>query len=195
MKKEDLVALGLTEEQADSVITGFGTMVPKSRLDEKIQEAKDYKSQLDARDKQLAELEPKAAGNEALLQQIQKLQDDNKKVQTDYEAKLSEQSYNFALESALSGAKVKNAKAVKALLDNEKIKLDGNDLVGLKEQLEALKTSDAYLFETAEEVKPTFSTKPKPKTEGVTKESIMAIKDSSQRIQAIQDNPDLFTKN
>lgn len=192
MKKEDLIALGLTEEQADSVISGFGTMVPKSRLDDKIQEAKDYKSQLDARDKQLAELEPKAAGNDALLQQIQKLQDDNKKVQDDYETKLSEQSYNFALESALNGAKVKNAKAVKALLDNEKIKLDGNDLVGLKEQLEALKTSDAYLFESTEEGKPTFSTKPKPKTEGVTKESIMAIKDSSQRIQAIQENADLF---
>lgn len=192
MKKEDLVALGLTEEQADSVIKGFGTMVPKSRLDDKIQEAKDYKEQLEARDKQLAELEPKAAGNEALLQQIQKLQDDNKKAQTDYEEKLSQQSYNFALESALSGAKVKNAKAVKALLDSEKIKLDGDKLTGLEEQLEALKTSDAYLFEAAEEKKPTFSTKPMPKGDKFTKEEIMAIKDSSQRIQAIQENPDLF---
>jgi len=195
MKKEDLVALGLTPEQADSVITGFGTMVPKSRLDEKIQEAKDYKSQLDARDKQLAELEPKAAGNESLLQQIQKLQDDNKTAQTEYEQKLAETQRTFALDSALSGAKVKNLKAVKALLDAEKIKLDGDKLSGLEEQLEALKTSDAYLFETAEEGKPTFSTKPKPKGEGVTKESIMAIKDSSARIQAIQDNPTLFTKN
>lgn len=195
MKKEDLVALGLTPEQADSVITGFGTMVPKTRLDEKIQEAKDYKSQLDARDKQLAELEPKAAGNDALLQQIQKLQDDNKNAQTEYEQKLAETQRTFALDSALSGAKVKNLKAVKALLDAEKIKLDGDKLSGLEEQLEALKTSDAYLFESTEETKPTFSTKPKPKTEGVTKESIMAIKDSSARIQAIQDNPTLFTKN
>lgn len=194
MKKEDLIALGLTPEQADSVITGFGTMVPKSRLDEKIQEAKDYKSQLDARDKQLAELEPKAAGNEALLQQIQKLQDDNKNAQTEYEQKLAETQRTFALDSALSGAKVKNLKAVKALLDAEKIKLDGDKLSGLEEQLEALKTSDAYLFESTEEGKPTFSTKPKPKGEGVTKESIMSIKDSSARIQAIQDNPDLFTK-
>jgi len=195
MKKEDLVALGLTPEQADSVITGFGTMVPKSRLDEKIQEAKGYKSQLDARDKQLAELEPKAAGNEALLQQIQKLKDDNKNAQTEYEKKLAETQRTFALDSALSGAKVKNLKAVKALLDADKIELDGDKLTGLEEQLEALKTSDAYLFESTEETKPTFSTKAKPKTEGVTKESIMAIKDGPARIQAIQDNPTLFTKN
>lgn len=195
MKKEDLVALGLTPEQADSVITGFGTMVPKTRLDEKIQEAKDYKSQLDARDKQLAELEPKAAGNDALLQQIQKLQDDNKNAQTEYEQKLADTQRTFALDSALGVAKVKNLKAVKALLDAEKIKLDGNKLSGLEEQIEALKTSDAYLFESTEEGKPTFSTKPKPKGEGVTKESIMAIKDSSARIQAIQDNPTLFNKN
>jgi DNA repair exonuclease SbcCD ATPase subunit len=192
MKKEDLVALGLTPEQADSVITGFGTMVPKSRLDDKIQEAKDYKSQLDARDKQLAELEPKAAGNEALLQQIQKLQDENKTAKTDYEQKLAETQRTFALDSALSGAKVKNLKAVKALLDAEKIKLDGDKLSGLDEQLEALKTSDAYLFESVEGGKPTFSTKPKQKSEGVTKETIMAIKDGPTRIQAIQDNPDLF---
>lgn len=193
MKKEDLVALGLTPEQADSVITGFGTMVPKSRLDEKIQEAKDYKSQLDARDKQLAELEPKAAGNEALLQQIQKLQDDNKNAQTEFEKKLAETQRTFALDSALNGAKVKNLKAVKALLDSEKIKLDGDKLTGLKEQLDALKTSDSYLFEEVqEEGKPTFSTKPKPRTEGVTKESIMAIKDASTRIKAIQENADLF---
>ena len=192
MKKEDLVTLGLTEEQADSVITGFGTMVPKARLDEKIKEAKEYKEQVTERDTQLTALQSKAAGNEGLLAEITKLQEANQKAQAEYETKLSEQSFNFALESALSGAKVKNAKAVKALLDSEKIKLDGNELVGLKEQLEALKTSDAYLFESTEEGKPTFSTKPKPKTEGVTKESIMAIKDGPTRIQAIQENPDLF---
>lgn len=151
MKKEDLVALGLTPEQADSVITGFGTMVPKARLDEKIKEAKEYKDQVTERDTQLTALQSKAAGNEGLLAEITKLQEANQLAQTEYETKLSEQSYNFALESALSGAKVKNTKAVKALLDSEKIKLDGEKLSGLEEQLEALKTSDAYLFEVEEQ--------------------------------------------
>lgn len=56
MKKEELVALGLTSEQADSVITGFGTMVPKARLDQKIKEAKEYKDQVTERDTQLTAL-------------------------------------------------------------------------------------------------------------------------------------------
>ena len=192
MKIEELVALGLTLEQADSVITGFGTMVPKARLDEKIKEAKEYKNQVAVRDTQLTALQSKAAGNEALQAEITKLQEANQKAQTDFEAKLQEQSYNFALESALSGAKVRNAKAVKALLDIEKIKLVGDKLSGLEEQLEALKTSDGYLFESTEEGKPTFSTKAKPLGEGVTKEIIMSIEDASTRIKLIQDNPDLF---
>lgn len=191
MKKEELVALGLTSKQADSVITGFGTMVPKARLDEKIKEAKEYKDQVAERDTQLTLLQSKAAGNEALQAEITKLQEANQKAQADFEAKLQEQSYNFALDSALSNAKVRNAKAVKALLDIEKIQLVGDKLFGIEEQLKALKKSDGYLFESTEEAKPTFSTKAIPK-EGITKEIIMSIKDASTRIKLIQDNPNLF---
>lgn len=55
-EKEDLIALGLSEEQADKVIAGFGTMVPKSRLDDKINEVKDLTTQLKDRDTQLNDL-------------------------------------------------------------------------------------------------------------------------------------------
>ena len=36
--------------------------------------------------------------------------------------------------------------AVKALLDMDKVKLDGDQLLGIDEQLKALKESDSYLF-------------------------------------------------
>lgn len=84
------------------------------------------------------------------------MQEANQKAKTEYEAKLQEQSYNFALESALSDAGVRNAKAVKALLDIEKIKLNSDKLSGLKEQLEALKISDGYLFNRPKKVNPPF---------------------------------------
>ncbi|WP_205414221.1 phage scaffolding protein, partial [Serratia marcescens] len=61
MNKDQLIALGLTEEQADKVIEGHGQMVPKSRLDEKIKEANDLKDQITERDTQLADLQTKAA--------------------------------------------------------------------------------------------------------------------------------------
>ena len=49
--------------------------------------------------------------------------------------------------STTSGAKSKNIKSVKANLDLEKIKLDGDKLLGFDDQIKALKESDAYLFE------------------------------------------------
>ena len=44
-------------------------------------------------------------------------------------------------------AKAKNVKSVKANLDLDKIKLDGDKLLGFDDQIEALKKSDAYLFD------------------------------------------------
>ncbi len=63
--------------------------------------------------------------------------------------------FNYTLEGALKSANVRNTKAVKALLNLEGIKLEGENVLGLSEQIEALKKSDSYLF--AEEQKPKFS--------------------------------------
>lgn len=152
MKKEDLIALGLSEEQADKVIEGYGTMVPKSRLDDKIAEVNDYKTQIADRDTQLVELQNKAKGNEELQAEITRLQQENEQVKADFESQLTQKDYDFALTEALRTAKAKNPTAVKALLNVETIKLVNGQLVGLDEQLTALKASDDYLF-TPEGVK------------------------------------------
>ncbi|MCI8309097.1 MAG: hypothetical protein HFJ45_02575 [Clostridia bacterium] len=104
------------------------------------------------------------------------LEDDKKKIedeynnfkkgsisQADYEAKKKEIEDNtkseiekVRLESkidlAINNAKAKNVKSVKANLDLEKIKLDGDKLLGFDDQIEALKKSDAYLFEIDKKV-------------------------------------------
>ncbi|MCS4446763.1 phage scaffolding protein, partial [Clostridium botulinum] len=49
---------------------------------------------------------------------------------------------------ALKSANVRNTKAVKALLNMDNVKLDGENILGLTDQLETLKGSDSYLFET-----------------------------------------------
>ncbi|OMC86923.1 hypothetical protein BK128_09670 [Viridibacillus sp. FSL H7-0596] len=146
MNKEQLIALGLTEEQADSVIAGFGTMIPKSRFDEKIDEAKELKQQLADRDTQLKELSDKAGDNEALTAQIKSLQEQNETTASEYETKLKQKDFDFKLSEALRDAKARNPRAVIALLNTDSIKLDGDTLIGLDEQLKALKTSDDYLF-------------------------------------------------
>jgi len=146
MNKEQLIELGLTEEQATAVVDGFGKMIPKSRFDEKVAEVNDYKQQLTGRDTQLKELQTQAAGNEELQQQIIALQQQNEQVQAEYQQQLQQKEFDFALTEALRDAKAKNPKAVKALLDSESIKYENGELSGLSEQLEKLKKSDDYLF-------------------------------------------------
>lgn len=70
------------------------------------------------------------------------------------ERKLADQQFDFALERAVAEARPRNAKAVMALLDREKLTFAGGEVVGLDKQLSALKAGEdtAFLFQT--EVKP-----------------------------------------
>jgi len=157
MNKEQLIKLGLTEEQAQSVLDGFGKMVPKSRLDDKIKELEIANDTISKYETDLEDLKPKAAGNEALLQQIQQLQDENKTAKDQYEAELAETRLTSAVKLALTG-KVQDLDIVSGLLDKTKIELDeqGNVKGGLDEQLTTLKESKSFLFvpETEERTLP-----------------------------------------
>lgn len=121
--------------------------VEKSELDTVNNSIKDYKKQLQDRDKQLEDLKDKAKGNEELTAEIEKLKEENKNAAKDYEAKIEKLNFDTKLDKALTGAKAKNPKTVKALLNLENLKLNGEDIIGLKEQLEGLKESDGYLFD------------------------------------------------
>ena len=157
MNKEQLIKLGLTEEQAQSVLDGFGKMVPKSRLDDKIKELEIANDTISKYETDLEDPKPKAAGNEALLQQIQQLQDDNKTAKDQHEAELAETRLTSAVKLALTG-KVQDLDIVSSLLDKTKIELDeqGNVKGGLDEQLTTLKESKSFLFvpETEERTLP-----------------------------------------
>lgn len=126
---------------------GEGEFIPKGRFDEVNTQAKDYKTQITERDTQLAELQKKAKGNEELTNQITALQEANKKTQEEYEAKLSKQQLDFEIKAALGQTKAKNADVVSKMLNFENIKLIDGQLSGFKDQVEALKASDPYLFE------------------------------------------------
>ncbi|MED4888593.1 phage scaffolding protein [Lysinibacillus fusiformis] len=163
MKKEDLIALGLSEEQAQQVLDGFGTMVPKSRLDDKIKELKTANDTIAKYETDLEELKPKAAGNEKLLEQIQKLQDDNKTAKEQHDAELAETRLSSAMKLALSG-KVQDIDIVLGQLDKTKIELDeqGNVKGGLDDQLTTLKESKSFLFVPETEEKPLLPKGTKP---------------------------------
>lgn len=147
MTKEQLIALGLTEEQADKVIEGFGQMIPKSRFDEINEAKKQLEQQIKDRDNQLKELQKKAEGNEELTNQIKQLQEENKQAKTQYEQQLKDLQISSAIKLALSG-KVHDAELVARLIDKSKIELgeDGKITKGLEEQIKSLQESKAFLF-------------------------------------------------
>ena len=65
-----------------------------------------------------------------------------------YNDDISKLKLDYAVNSALQGAR--NVKAVKSLIDMSIVKLDGDGVVGLAEQVEKLRESDPYLFEQTE---------------------------------------------
>jgi len=149
--KELLKKAGIPEDKLDSTITDINKelpkhFIPKDKYNEAAEAKKKLEADLQARDAQLEELKKAAGTSEELKKEIETLQADNKKASEEWQAKVVKMQLDFALERALAAAKAKNAKAVKALLDLEKVKLDGEQLLGLDDQLKELQKSDAYLF-------------------------------------------------
>lgn len=121
--------------------------IPKERFDQVNNDKKEYKRQVDERDKQLNDIQGKVKDNETLTKELETLRTTNKKTTEDYEEKLKKLQFDTTLNNALKGANAKDSNLIRALLDESKLSLDGENVIGLKEQLEAIKKERDYLFE------------------------------------------------
>ncbi len=150
MKKEELIAMGLTEEQADKVLGAYTEemkgFIPKSRFDEVNDAKKDLEQQLKDRDKQLDDLSKKAKDYEELSKQIQDLQEANKTTKEQYEAKIKEMKIEAAIREKLTDTKYPDLLVSK--FDKAKLSLseDGSQVFGIDDQLTALKEQYKDLF-------------------------------------------------
>ena len=165
MNKEELLKLGLSEEQIEKVLSvnaeqlkGF---IPKSRFDEVNNTKKQLEKDLKDRDVQLENLKNSSGDVETMKQTIENLQRDNKVAKDNFEAELAKFKLESAIDTTLLGSNAINTRAVKALLDMDKIKLDGDVLIGISEQIEALKNAEdsKMLFKVTEtkQKEPNFS--------------------------------------
>lgn len=154
MKKEELMKLeekGMTDELATEIIKMSAEelkgMIPKSRLDEVINERDNAKKDHADIMKQLVSLQKDAGNVDDLKAQIQKLQDDAKEAEKAHAAEMQTMKINNAVDSALVSAKALNTKAVKALLDLEGAELAEDGTVkGLADQIKTLQAAEDSKF-------------------------------------------------
>jgi len=144
MKREELKTLGLTDEQIDKVMAENG---------KDIEATKSKFADYDGLKTQLTDANKTIEGFKAMdIDGIKKAADDWKakaeKAETDAAAKIADMQFDGLLSGAVSAAKGKNAKAIRALMDVDTLKTSKNQENDIKTALEALKKDNGYLFDS-----------------------------------------------
>jgi hypothetical protein len=122
------------------------TYVPKTDYEAAQNTIKQKEKDIEKRDKDIKDIQAKVKDNETLTKEIEDLQEANKKAKEDYEAELAKNNFDRALEKKLGDYNPKNVGILKAALNVKGIKLDGENFLGLEDQITKLKESDPYLF-------------------------------------------------
>ena len=162
MKTEFLKSLNLSQEVIDKIMAENGKDIAteQKKADKIIQERDSYKLKAENLEIQVndanAEIQKfKDMDVEGIRQAADDWKEKAEKAEADANKQISEMKFDYALTAALTGAKAKNVKAVKALLDMEGLKLNDDKIIGLDEQLSQIKADNDYLFESDTPV-PTF---------------------------------------
>lgn len=139
MKREDLKAMGLTDDQVNTIMTQNGQDIENAKQNAIAAEkarADGLQTQLDTLTADLT-----TARNEAITAK------DMKTRLEAAEAKVKAFQRSTAIHDSLAQYKPRDAKMLAKLLDDSKINIaDDGTISGLAEQVEALKQSSGYLF-------------------------------------------------
>ena len=194
MNTETLQGIGLNDEQIRSVMAEYGKEInPLKQAQASAEQERDsLKSQLEDVNGQLSEAQKNSKKGSELQGQLKDLQKqfDDSKAKAEEQLQATKKDYEIA--AALSKAGAKNDKAVKALLDTEKVNFDDNGkLIGLSEQLEAVKKDNDFLFADANESnpKPTITSKGNPNPDGGNGNKALADYSYQELVALKTDNP------
>lgn len=103
------------------------------------------------KNEELKELREKQAQVPEVKNEKENLSKQLEETKAEYEKRIQEMQNKFnenKLDGILKSAKVRNTKALKALLDRETIEFGEDGISGLEEQLNEIRKSDSYLFES-----------------------------------------------
>lgn len=196
MTKEQLIELGLDEDQIKEVFRLYGLVVNplKQELEGVQGQLETAQEDLTARSQELESL--KELNPEELKAQIETLQEEHTARAQEHEQQVKDLKLNSAIDLALNGV-VHDIGLARTLLDREKLVIGDDDkIIGLDGQIEKLKETKGFMFVPEEpEPKPGINVVKPSAGQGqasLTKDEILAIKNPVKRIEAIQKNPDLF---
>lgn len=194
MNTETLQGIGLNDEQIRSVMAEYGKEInPLKQAQASAEQERDsLKAQLEDVNGQLSEAQKNSKKGSELQVQLKDLQKQFEDSKAKAEEQLQATKKDYEIAAALSKAGAKNDKAVKALLDTEKVNFDDNGkLIGLSEQLEAVKKDNDFLFADANESnpKPTITSKGNPNPDGGNGTKALADYSYQELVALKTDNP------
>lgn len=157
MKREELKALGLSDEQIESTMALHGQTVNdlNKSLATAEQERDQFKEQLDSNQSELNSLKESAKGNEDLTQQLTDLQEKFNESEKAAKDAMAEKDKDFAIKLALKEANALDEGILLNLIDRDTVKVTDSGLQGLTEQLDSLKENKAFLFQAETKADPT----------------------------------------
>ena len=147
--REFLKGLGLDDETIEKIMSSYGQAVGEiNRSNEALTaEVTELKEQAATNATALADLKKDAEKVPELKEKIEKMETSQADATKASEAKIAEVQKGYEVKLALAAAGAKNDKAVKALIDLEKVSLDATGkVIGLSEQLDALKEDESTSF-------------------------------------------------
>jgi uncharacterized protein YoxC len=145
MKRDFLKSLGIEDKDIiDKIMDENSTDIGKAKGDTETlkQRITDLENDIRTKDATIGTLQAKADSVDGLNQQIAQLQTDKTNLTNELNTKVSQIQKDHAIEGKIRDAKGKNIKAIKALLDMDKITYENNELGGLDDQLTALASAE-----------------------------------------------------
>lgn len=198
----ELKKLGIevSDEQKESLKKSMGEeLYSKEEMEDKVKkassESEQWKNRAESAEKMLKGLDGKSP------EEILKERDDWKRQaedsQKDYEAKIAEHEKNELLKEAFAEIEFTSESAKKAIMEDisKGVSVRNGKLIGFSDLIEEAKKTDANAFVNKQNP-PAHFTKPNENDPGgdkhATRESILSIKDRSERQKAIAENISLF---
>lgn len=179
MKRKFLEEMGLTKEQIDNIMDENGNDIEAAKG-----ELEQVKTELEQTKSQLQEANTTIDGF--------KDYDQVKSQVEEYRTKIEDMQFSSLLEGAITAAGGRNAKAIKALLDVDVLKMSKDQSSDIKTAIENCQKENEYLFGAAEPIHnpvgPTQGT-----ALGITKEQFKSM-GYKERLDLKQKSPDKYAE-